>query len=152
MAVFLCRAAGKSPLDRETPTFTDVPKTYWAYGYIERLADSASWSCGPPTVGCSLSPPRYCPESNTLRSQMAAFLCRANCKSTLNNPVPTFADVPATHPFYGWIERLADPGSWTCGAPTAGCQMVPVRKFCPDGQVTRREMSVFIVRAFCVPL
>jgi len=57
---------------------------------------------------------------------------------------PTFADVPTSHPQYGYIEALVALGVTTgCGTNAQG-----QRVYCPDRGVTRAEMAVFIVRAF----
>jgi hypothetical protein len=149
MAVFISHAAGKAPLDATEPTFADVPSTDWAYAWIERLADPASW-CTPPTVGCSVTPRLFCPSGNVTRREMAVFLGRAACLALLNSSTPTFGDVPKTDWGYGWIERLAYAPSWPCGAPTTGCSLEP-RLFCPNGYVTRAQMAVFLVKAFCIP-
>lgn len=52
----------------------------------------------------------------------------------------TFADVPATHIFYRYIEGFYNAGI------TAGCSVSP-KMYCPDNSVTRGEMAVFIERA-----
>ena len=52
----------------------------------------------------------------------------------------TFADVPATHIFYRYIEGFYNAGI------TAGCSISP-KMYCPDNSVTRGEMAVFIERA-----
>ena len=80
MAVFLCRACGKCPyttIERPTPTFADVGTSLSYYGFVERLADPASWNNDPPTAGCAPSPRRYCPLDIATRAQMAVFLARA---------------------------------------------------------------------------
>ena len=51
----------------------------------------------------------------------------------------TFADVPTTHPFYTWIEALVHAGI------TGGCAANPPM-YCPDNQVTRDQMAVFLLR------
>ena len=152
MAVFLCRAAGKGPLNNPVPTFADVPLSNPYYGYVERLANPASWGGNPPTTGCAMGPPRlYCPSDPVTRAQMSKFLCIANSKTPYNKPTPTFADVPASHPFYGYIERLADPASWSGGAVTSGCDTGPPRLYCPASNNTRAQMAVFLLRAFELP-
>jgi parallel beta-helix repeat protein len=150
MAKFLCSAAGKTWLDATTPTFADVLKGDTFYGWIERLADSASWGGNPPTSGCNkVGTTRYfCPDENITRAQMAKFLCVARGKTWLDATTPTFADVPKTHQFYGWIERLADPAFWGGTAPTSGCTLTT---YCPDGPVRRDEMAKFLVLAFGLP-
>src|SRR5438105_6161940 len=52
--------------------------------------------------------------------------------------VPTFTDVPATHPFYQYIQALVASGA------TAGCGG---GNYCPDAAVTRGQMAVFLARS-----
>jgi len=151
MAVFLCRAAGKGPLDLATPTFCDVPKTNPYYGWIERLADPDSWGDNPPTIGCALFPcKQYCPWKSVTRDEMAAFLVRATGKQPMPSCSGTFADVGA-YWACPYVERLADPASWGGTAVTGGCATNPLR-YCPKSAVTRGQMAVFLVRAFGIPL
>jgi hypothetical protein len=51
---------------------------------------------------------------------------------------PAFEDIPCSHPFYGWIERIRELGI------TAGCSP---GLYCPDAPVTRKQMAVFIISA-----
>jgi hypothetical protein len=146
MAVFMIRAMGETQYNKPPPTFTDVPASHSAYGYIERM-----YALGI-TGGCSTSPMRYCPDSPVTRSQMAVFLCRAASKAPLTPGTPTFADVPSSASFYGYVERLADPASWGGTAVTSGCAAGPPRLYCPYSPVTRGQMAVFLVRAFNIPL
>jgi len=145
MAVFIIRAMGQTPYNKPTPTFADVPAGHWAYGYIERV-----YALGI-TSGCATSPLRYCPDSAVTRSQMAVFLCRAASKAPLIPGTPTFADVPDSASFYGYVERMADPASWGGTAVTTGCAAGPPRLYCPYSPVTRGQMAVFLVRAFAIP-
>ena len=57
-------------------TFADVPNTYWANSYIERLYNAGI------TGGCTTSPLNYCPDSIITRAQMAVFLVKSvhGCK------------------------------------------------------------------------
>jgi hypothetical protein len=52
--------------------------------------------------------------------------------------IPTFADVPASHPFFQFIEALGDSGI------TGGCGG---NHFCPDAPLTRGQMAVFLAKA-----
>lgn len=79
MAVFIARAMA-DPADRPgldsydppaTPTFTDVPLSFWAYRYVEYLADPVHGVAGGYADGC------YHPEYTCTRDQMAAFVARA---------------------------------------------------------------------------
>jgi hypothetical protein len=150
IAKFLCLAAGKTELNSSTPIFADVPKTHLFYGWIERLADASSWRGNPPTSGCrTVGTARYfCPGYAVTRGEMAKVLCKAAGKTPPNAPAPTFSDVPTTHPFYAWIERLVDAASWGGTPPVAGCTPTT---FCPGGTVTRAEMAKFLVLAFRLP-
>jgi Tol biopolymer transport system component len=150
MAKFICKAAGKTWLDKPAPTFVDVPKSNPFYGWVERLADAVSWGGAPPTTGCrTVGLARYfCPGHGVTRGQMAKLLCKARGKAWLDKATPTFTDVPKTHPLYGWIERLADPASWGGTPPTSGCTATT---FCPDAAVTRDQTAKFLVVAFGIP-
>ena len=77
---------------------------------------------------------------------MAAFIIRAlelePVGETPEDPLlGTFEDVPSSHSFAGVIERLALLGI------TVGCETGPPLLYCPQGDVTRAEMAVFLVRA-----
>lgn len=52
--------------------------------------------------------------------------------------VPTFNDVPTSHPFFQFIEALHASGI------TGGCGS---GNFCPDSPVTRGQMAVFLAKA-----
>jgi hypothetical protein len=52
--------------------------------------------------------------------------------------VATFLDVPSSHPFFQFVEALADAGL------TAGCGG---GNYCPDAVVTRGQMAVFLAKA-----
>jgi hypothetical protein len=167
LAAFICRAAGKAPLDRATPTFADVPKTHWAYGYIERFCDPESWAGSAPGYACALFPSKkFCPSASVTREQIAWILCAATGRQPAASCSGTFADVPSSNPLCRWIERLADATSWPASTPvTSGC-ICPstslgaspptyppgARCYCPKSPVTRAQMAVFIVRAFGITL
>jgi hypothetical protein len=118
--------------------FGDVPATHAFVSWIEQLAAEGI------TGGCGTA--SYCPENPVTRGQMAVFLLRSKYGSAYVPPPGTgsrFADVPASHPFVGWIEQLATEGI------TGGCGS---GNFCPDLPVTRDQMAVFLVRAFGLPM
>jgi hypothetical protein len=128
MAVFLVASLGLSPVAC-TGGFGDVPIDHPFCGFIERLADKGI------TAGCGGD--NFCPDEPVTRGQMAVFLEAA----LGNQPDPCtdrFGDVPADHPFCGFIDRLAQDGI------TGGCGG---GFFCPDEPVTRGQMAVFLVAA-----
>jgi hypothetical protein len=140
MAVFLERATRGIgfPFAPTGVLFSDVPISNWAVGPIEQLyADGI-------TLGCGLSPLRFCPDSNVTRAEMAIFLLRARFGPGYNPGSATglvFADVPGTHWAAAWIEDFAAMGY------TTGCRTTP-RDFCPNDVVTRTSMAVFLQRVF----
>jgi hypothetical protein len=143
MAVFLER--GMHGADYILPSgtgkvFADVPLSYWAVNWIEKLyADGV-------TTGCGTSPLVYCPEDSVTRAQMAVFLLRAKYGAGYTPPSVTgiFTDVPTTYWAAHWIEQLYAEGI------TTGCGTSPLT-YCPEDSVTRAEMAVFLVRTFNLP-
>ena len=116
--------------------FEDVPNTYWAASWIERLYDAGI------TGGCAVNPLRYCPEASVTRAQMAVFLLRGIHGSSYAPPAPGastgFGDVPASYWAAAWIKQLAAEGI------TTGCGN---GSYCPEMPVNRAEMAVFLLRS-----
>lgn len=110
--------------------FTDVlpASPYFDFVNVIKL-----WSI---TSGCTAT--TYCPTANVTRGQMAVFVVRSVVGDDFTfSATPAFTDVPATHPFFKYVQKLKELGI------TAGCSATT---FCPDGNVTRGEMAVFLVR------
>lgn len=135
MAIFIIRAMGVTPPTSCAGTFADVPATDLPYcRYIEKMVDLGI------TSGCAVAPLRFCPDQNVLRRQMAIFIIKGMGVTPPASCAGTFADVPATDlPWCRYIEEMYNRGI------TAGCAPA---LFCPNNSVTRREMAVFIIRAF----
>jgi len=117
-------------------SFFDVPLNYWAWSWIERIyADGI-------TTGCGASPLIYCPEAPVSRAQMAIFLLRSEHYGTAYTPPAAtgtvFTDVPASAFAADWIEALKAENI------TTGCTATT---YCPDADVTRAQMAVFLLRA-----
>ena len=117
-------------------TFADVPVTYWAYSWIERLYAAGI------TAGCSTIPLNYCPDESVTRAQMAVFLERGVHGSTYQPPDvgagTGFTDVATSYWAAAWIKQLAADGI------TAGCGG---GNYCPEDPVTRAQMALFLLRA-----
>jgi hypothetical protein len=113
--------------------FADVPATSPFCRWIEELARRGV------VGGCGGG--NYCPTAPATREQMAVFVLRT-LDPALNPPAcgtPLFNDVPASSPFCRWIEELARRGIVTgCGGGN----------YCPSADVTREQMSVFLVLTF----
>lgn len=113
--------------------FNDVPDSYWAVSYIERLYNAGI------TGGCTTSPLNYCPTSPVTRAQMAIFLEKGIHGSAFTPPdvASTFMDT-AGHWAEDWIEALKNDGV------TSGCG---AGIYCPENAVTRAQMAIFLLKA-----
>ncbi|WP_457677002.1 S-layer homology domain-containing protein [Thiolapillus sp.] len=137
MSIFLERGMKGSsfvPPGASGSVFDDVPAGHWAASWIEQLfADGI-------TSGCDAS--HYCPDRNVTRAEMSIFLLRSRHGADYVPPSASgtlFSDVPSDYWAANWIEQLAAEGISTgCGAG----------KFCPDDQLSRAQMAVFLVRTF----
>ena len=119
-----------------TPTFVDVPLTYWASSYIERLYNSGI------TGGCSLVPLNFCPDALVTRAQIAVFLLKGIHTSSYTPPAvgssSGFNDVATNYWASAWIKQLAAEGI------TSGCG---AGNYCPEATVTRAQMSILLLKA-----
>ncbi|MCS7026152.1 MAG: S-layer homology domain-containing protein [Bryobacteraceae bacterium] len=121
---------------QKSPTLTqqylDVPATHPFFDYIALLRLN--------NIPDTCEANAYCPETSITRSSMALFLVRTLLGSdNFTFPeTPYFTDVPATHPYFRYIQKLRELGV------TAGCTTT---RFCPDDPVTRGQMAAFLVRA-----
>jgi hypothetical protein len=116
-------------------TFADVPVTYWAWNWIERLYTQGV------TGGCGTAPLRYCPGNPVTRAQMAIFLLKAKHGSTYAPPAASgtmFSDISFSYWAAAWVEQLANEGI------TSGCGG---GKYCPENPVTRAQMAIFLLKS-----
>lgn len=117
--------------------FADIPIDHWARSFVHAIYRHGI------TAGCGSDPLIFCPASLVNRAQNAVFLGVARHGTGFAPPPPTgtiFADVPAGYWAAGWIEQL-----WADGL-TSGCAINPLR-FCPESELTRAEMAVFLLAA-----
>ncbi len=133
MAVFIIKALAEIPVTPCTGVFADVPASYWACGYIERLVQLSI------TSGCS--PGIYCPLNYVQRNAMAVFLIKALAETPVSPCAGVFLDVPASYWACGHIERLVQLGI------TSGCV---TNYYCPSMNVNRGQMAKFLVLAFAL--
>ena len=115
-----------------TPAFTDVPSSSAFFDYVNVLS---SWQI---TSGCSANPPLFCPTDLVTRDQLATFIIKSMLGNTFTYRLtPYFTDVPATSPYFPYIQKLADLGL------THGCTATT---YCPAGTVPRQDAAVLLVR------
>jgi hypothetical protein len=93
------------------------------------------------TSGCGGG--NFCPNSDVTRAQMSVFIVRAIGQTPVNPTTGVFLDVPPGSFADGFIERIAQLGI------TAGCGG---GNFCPNSGITRGQLSVFLQRAFALPI
>lgn len=146
MAVFIVRAlngAVGTPLTYNTaPYFDDMQPASGYFPFVQRIKELNI------TAGCSITPPLYCSTSNITQGQMAVFMMRAwmqaNNVTTFTYPTtPYFTDVPDTHPFFRFIQKMRELGFWN------GCSAT---QYCESSPVTRAQMAPMILRAiFAAP-
>jgi hypothetical protein len=118
------------------PYFTDVPASSSFFPYIQKLADLGL------THGCS--PTAYCPSGTVPRMDASVLIVRGKLESLFGDKftyptTPFFTDVPATLPQFPYIQKMFELGI------TTGCSAT---QFCPNSNLTRQEISVFLTRAF----
>lgn len=121
-----------APPEPTKQRFTDVPSTHYAYKWIDLLAQSGI------TAGCGSG--KFCPTDKMTRAQAAVMLIRAKNGGNFTPKFsPVFTDVPSSHWAAPWISELYKQGY------TKGCGN---GQFCPERQLTRAEMAVFLVNVF----
>jgi hypothetical protein len=143
VAVYVARAvAGGDDLVPAGPgeaSFSDVPTRHWAYRYVEYAAANG--------IVTGFPDGSYHPADSVNRAEMAAFVARSLVTPTGDEGLqsyqppdtPTFADVPASHWAYRYVEFLAERGI-ASGYADGTFQAA---KAC-----TRAEMAVYLARGF----
>ncbi len=89
------------------------------------------------SAGCSANPPKFCPDADVTRGQMAAFLAKA---LALPDGPDVFVD-DETSPYEGAINAIAKAGI------TSGCD-AQKKLYCPDQVVSRGQMAAMLYKAF----
>jgi hypothetical protein len=146
MAKIIANAAGiLDPIPPNRQTFSDVPPGHTFWVYIERL--SARGIVGGYADGT------FRPDNWVTRGQLTKFAANA---AGFSEPIPpnqqTYTDVPPTHTFWEYVERLSGRGvisGYQCGVPPAGaCDPQNRAWFLPDATVTRGQTSKIVANTF----
>jgi hypothetical protein len=119
-------AAGLTLIDPATPSFNDVPKSHWAYKYIE-TAKANGIIEGYPDGS-------FRPNNNITRAEIAAVIVRAAGLS-IDTSGTAFTDVPDTHWAYDEIMTAKNNGI-VSGYPDG--------TFRPDNSATRAEAAQMV--------
>jgi ribosomal protein L30/L7E len=131
LAKIVANAAGFSePVSGQT--FVDVPPTHTFYVYIERMARRG-------IIG-GYSDGTFRPDNQATRGQISKIVANA---ASIQDPIPSnrqsYTDVPPTHTFWVYIERLTARG--IIGGYSDGT-------FRPDNNATRGQTSKIVANAF----
>jgi hypothetical protein len=146
-------------------TLTDVPygSTFWVW--VERLASRTvmdGYPCGlDPNEPCDGgNRPYFRPGNGATRGQLTKIVSNA---AGFSDPVPpaqqTFTDVPATHTFWPFVERLllnrsGAMAGYACGGAGEPCDLEERPYFRPNGPLTRGQTAKIVSSAFfpaCTP-
>ena len=123
-----------------SPTFVDVPASYWGFGWIESLWTDSF------TAGCSTSPPAFCPDRQHTRAEGSVFFLRIRNGSSYSPPAPTglFSDVLPGAWYAGWVEAAYLQGI------LPACQTAPLA-YCPEAPLDRAWAAYSMVQARRTP-
>jgi hypothetical protein len=121
---------------QQTPYFTDVTAASPFFSYIQKAMELGI------THGCTAT--AFCPQGSVSRMDASVLLVRGKLESLSGDnfsfpSTPFFTDVPANLAQFPYIQKLYELGLTTGCTPT---------QFCPNNNLTRQEISVFLTRAF----
>ena len=157
IAKIVTNAAGwTNPIPVIQQTFADVPPTHLFWEGIEQLAVHnaiSGYACGGPNEPCGPgNRPYFRPGNPATRGQIAKIVSLA---AQIADPIPTtrqtFADVPASAPFWLWIEQLAGRqilSGYLCGGPSEPCDPALRPYFRPGANVTRGQLAKIVATLF----
>jgi len=142
------------PSDRQT--YQDVPHFNPFWLWIERLTQHgvmSGYGCGGAGEPCV--PPHNRPyfrwAANATRAQLSKIDSNAAGYGESHSE-QTFEDVPLSHPFYIWVQRLASRGiigGYQCGSPGEPCIPPQDRPyFRPYNSVTRGQAAKIVSITF----
>ncbi len=124
-----------------TPTFSDVPLSFWGFGWIESLWADAF------TAGCATDPLAYCPDRLHTRAEGSVFFLRIQLGADYTPEPATglFADVALDAWYADWVEAAYDVGI------LPACQTDPL-SFCPEAPLDRAWAAYMMVQAKGIPV
>ncbi|MDQ5825863.1 MAG: S-layer homology domain-containing protein [Chloroflexota bacterium] len=133
--------------------FEDVPAGSTYYESVRCLACSnilGGYPCGGPGEPCDgSSDPYFRVNNNITRGQIAKVV--SNAADFNNDPgAQIFADVPASSPFFTWINRLSRLGhmsGYACGGPGEPCGAGSLPYFRPNANASRGQLSKIVSNA-----
>jgi len=136
--------------------FEDVPVGSTFYDFVWRLASRnivGGYACGGPGEPC-VAPgnlPYFRPNGNATRGQISKIV--ANAANFTDPPgAQLFEDVPPSHTFFDYVQRLANRGvmnGYACGGAGEPCNPPNnLSYFRPSSNATRGQTSKIVSNAF----
>ena len=117
------------PPSTPPPTFSDVPRDHWAFAAVEALR--AAGAVG----GCGNG--KFCPDQKLTRQGAAKIIAVLEAGNVDVSGVANFSDTSGD--VRSWAKEVVARGIME------GCE--GGAKFCPNGNVTRAAMAVYMKRA-----
>lgn len=120
--------------------FIDVPPDFWAYTYIESLAESG-------VIG-GYSDMTFRPGNPTTRAQLTKITMLGFNYPLVTGGAQMFADVAPNSPFYSYIQTAASRniiGGYACGRPDEPCDTEHRPYFRPGNNITRGQITKIVV-------
>jgi len=126
---------GESFTYDSNPYFYDVPSSDEHFKYIQKFKELGF------TWGCSSDGTYYCPNNYLYRKDAAVFFVRLKKQGEYfsYSSTPYFSDVPSTHPYFKYIQKLKELGITTGFADGT---------YRPDDCLKRDAAAAFFYRAF----
>jgi hypothetical protein len=118
----------------------DVPTTFWAYEFIEGLANRGAIS--------GYGDGSFRPGNSTTRAQLTKITMLGFGYPLVNDSEETFADVPQGSPFHTYVETAARRsiiGGYPCGRPGEPCDAQNRPYFRPNSSITRGQITKIVV-------
>jgi len=133
--------------------FEDVPPGSTFYEWVQRLARRghiSGYPCGGVGEPCVSGKSYFRPNNSATRAQISKIVSNAR---GYTEPAGTqiFEDVPPSHGFYEWIQRLARHGAmggYECGGAGEPCGAERRPYFRPNNNATRGQTSKIVSSTF----
>ncbi|MEA2576360.1 MAG: polysaccharide biosynthesis protein PslG [Chloroflexia bacterium] len=120
--------------------FLDVPTSFWAYEYIEGLAERGAIS--------GYGDNTFRPGNSTTRAQLTKITMLGFGYPLVNDGQQSFADVPLDSPFYTFVETAARQhiiSGYPCGRASEICDAQSRPYFRPNNSITRAQITKIVV-------
>jgi hypothetical protein len=117
-----------------TPSFSDVPTTFWGYPFIETAKAR--------NVISGYADGTFQPNANITRAQLSKMIVTAKAWTLVNPATPSFSDVPTSNWAYPFVETAKAQG--VIAGYSNGT-------FGPNNPATRAQLSKMLYTALAAP-